>query len=48
MPEQRNDLTLSVRDLASLAAGLVIAGNLCAFLQWKALDWDHASGQRAF
>ncbi len=30
--------------LASLAAELVVAGNLCTFLQWKSLEWDRQSG----
>ncbi|MCJ1708708.1 hypothetical protein [Microbacterium sp. VKM Ac-2923] len=38
------DLTLSPHDMASLAAELVVAGNLCAFLQFKSLDWDRRSG----
>ena len=38
------DLTLSIHDIASLAAELVIAGNLCSFLQWKSLEWDRRSG----
>ncbi|KTR87702.1 hypothetical protein NS220_17205 [Microbacterium testaceum] len=41
-----DDLTLSIHDMASLAAELVIAGNLCSFLQWKSLEWDRASGTR--
>lgn len=36
---------MSVHDLASFAAELVIAGNLCSFLQWKSLEWDRKSGQ---
>ncbi len=39
------DLTLNPHDMASLAAELVIAGNLCAFLQFKSLEWDRKSGQ---
>ncbi|WP_264632280.1 hypothetical protein [Microbacterium hydrothermale] len=31
--------------LASLAAELVVAGNLCTFLQWKSLEWDRNSGR---
>lgn len=38
------DLTLSPHELASLAAELVVAGNLCSFLQWKSLEWDRESG----
>ncbi|WZH36467.1 MAG: hypothetical protein PIR02_17195 [Microbacterium enclense] len=38
------DLTLSIHDIASLAAELVVAGNLCSFLQWKSLEWDRQSG----
>ncbi|PTT22457.1 hypothetical protein DBR36_01825 [Microbacterium sp. HMWF026] len=38
------DLTLSPHDMASLAAELVVAGNLCAFLQFKSLEWDRESG----
>lgn len=43
--EQPTDLALSVHDIASLAAELVIASNLCTFLQYKSLDWDRRSGQ---
>ncbi|BFM26199.1 hypothetical protein CHE218_32410 [Microbacterium sp. che218] len=42
--EQPDDLVMSVHDIASLAAELVVAGNLCTFLQWKSLDWDRQSG----
>lgn len=41
---QPEDLTLSPHDMASLAAELVVAGNLCSFLQWKSLEWDRESG----
>lgn len=44
LTEQPKDLVMSVHDIASLAAELVIAGNLCTFLQWKSLDWDRDSG----
>lgn len=40
------DMTLSPHHLAGLAAELVIAGNLCTFLQFKSLDWDRDSGLR--
>jgi hypothetical protein len=40
-----DDLTLSPHDMASLAAELVVAGNLCSFLQFKSLDWDRRSGR---
>jgi len=40
-----DDLMLSPYALAGLAAELVVAGNLCAFLQWKSLEWDRASGR---
>ncbi len=39
-----DDLTLTPHEMASLAAELVIAGNLCSFLQFKSLDWDRRSG----
>jgi hypothetical protein len=39
-----DDLTLSPHQLAGLAAEIVVAGNLCTFLQFKSLDWDRASG----
>ncbi|MDU0346514.1 hypothetical protein RWH44_12485 [Microbacterium sp. KSW2-29] len=42
-----DDLTLSPHDMASLAAELVIAGNLCSFLQFKSLEWDRHSGRHA-
>ncbi|WP_295783522.1 hypothetical protein [uncultured Microbacterium sp.] len=38
------DLTLSPHEMASLAAELVVAGNLCSFLQFKSLEWDRESG----
>jgi len=40
-----DDVMLSPYALAGLAAELVVAGNLCAFLQWKSLEWDRASGR---
>ncbi len=40
-----DDLTLAPHALASLAAELVVAGNLCTFLQFKALEWDRYSGR---
>lgn len=46
LTEQSDDLSMSVHDLASLAAEYVVASNLCAFLQWKSLEWDRQSGQR--
>lgn len=46
LTEQSDDLTMSVHDVASLAAEYVIASNLCAFLQWKSLEWDRESGRR--
>ncbi|SDO99952.1 hypothetical protein SAMN04487848_2920 [Microbacterium sp. ru370.1] len=42
-----DDLTLTPHDMASLAAELVIAGNLCSFLQFKSLEWDRESGHHA-
>ncbi|WAC70393.1 hypothetical protein [Microbacterium sp. SL75] len=44
--ESPEELKLSAIDLTSLAAELVVAGNLCTFLQWKSLEWDRKSGQR--
>lgn len=38
-------LTIPPYVLASLAAELVVAGNLCTFLQWKSLEWDRDSGR---
>lgn len=38
------DATMPPYVLASLAAELVVAGNLCTFLQWKSLEWDRDSG----
>ncbi len=43
---QPRELELSVHEIASLAAELVVASNLCTFLQWKSLEWDRESGQR--
>ena len=42
----RKDLTMSPHGLAGLAAELVVAANLCTFLQFKSLDWDRESGRR--
>lgn len=39
-----HDETMPPHVLASLAAELVVAGNLCDFLQWKSLEWDRDSG----
>lgn len=39
------DATMPPYALASLAAELVVAGNLCTFLQWKSLEWDRNSGR---
>ena len=39
------DLTLSPHHIASLAAELVVAGNLCSYLQWRSLEWDRKSGR---
>ncbi|OZD47295.1 hypothetical protein CH252_20610 [Rhodococcus sp. 06-1477-1B] len=40
-----DDLTMTPHEMASLAAELVVAGNLCSFLQWKSLEWDRDSGK---
>ncbi len=40
------DETLTPHALAGVAAELVVASNLCAFLQWKSLEWDRKSGTR--
>ncbi len=45
LTEQPNDLVMSVHDIASLAAELVMAGRLCTFLQWRSLEWDRDSGR---
>ncbi|WP_368499685.1 hypothetical protein [Herbiconiux sp. A18JL235] len=42
----RGDLSLTPYQLASLAAEIVVAGNLCTFLQFKSLEWDRESGLR--
>ena len=39
-----DDLTLDVHQLASFAAEMVIASNLCTYLQWRSLEWDRDSG----
>lgn len=41
---QINELVLTPHDMASLAAELVVAGNLCSYLQWRSLEWDRESG----
>lgn len=38
------DLTLSPYELSTLAAELAVAGSLCAFLQFKSLEWDRMRG----
>ncbi|MCS5497790.1 hypothetical protein NY547_11135 [Cnuibacter physcomitrellae] len=38
------DRPLTPYQLAALASELVVAGNLCTFLQFKSLDWDRAAG----
>ncbi|WP_378143771.1 hypothetical protein ACFJGV_10095 [Cnuibacter sp. UC19_7] len=40
------DASLTPHQLAGLAAELVVAGNLCTFLQFKSLDFDRMSGRR--
>lgn len=40
-----DDVMLSPYALAGLAAELAVAGNLCAFLRGKSLEWDRASGR---
>lgn len=47
MSGRPNELVMSVHDIASFAAELVIASNLCTFLQWKSLEWDRESGRRS-
>lgn len=44
LTSRREDLVLTPYQLAGLAAEIVVAGNLCTFLQFKSLDWDRASG----
>lgn len=39
-----HDETMPHHVLASLASELVVAGNLCTFLQWKSLEWERQSG----
>jgi len=41
-----DDLTLSPFQMASLAAQVAVASNLCSFLQFKSLEWDRMSGMR--
>lgn len=36
--------TLSTHELATLAAELVVANNLCTFLPWRSLEWDRDRG----
>lgn len=42
-PSERDE-TMPPYQLASLAAELVVAGNLCTYLQWRSLEWDRDSG----
>ncbi|WZH35550.1 MAG: hypothetical protein PIR02_12280 [Microbacterium enclense] len=42
-----DEQTLTAYELAGLAAEIVVAGNLCAYLQWRSLEWDRESGRRA-
>lgn len=39
-----DDLTLPAFQMSALGAQVAIAGNLCAFLQFKSLEWDRMSG----
>lgn len=32
-------------ELVSLAAELVVAGNLCSYPQWRSLEWDRERGR---
>lgn len=41
------ELTLSPYELSSLAAEVAVASNLCAFLQFKSLEWDRMLGMHA-
>ncbi|WZH38743.1 MAG: hypothetical protein PIR02_08720 [Microbacterium enclense] len=47
LTEHPEEQRMSVHDITSFAAELVIAGNLCSFLQWKSLEWDRESGHHA-
>lgn len=38
------DLALSPFQMSALGAQVAVAGNLCAFLQFKSLEWDRMSG----
>lgn len=40
------DVTMNPYDLGSLGAELVVAANLCTFLQYRSLEWDRDSGRR--
>jgi hypothetical protein len=40
------DLSMTPHHLAGLAAEIVVAGNLCTFLQFKSLEWDRETGRR--
>jgi hypothetical protein len=38
------DLTLTPFQMSALAAEIAVASDLCAFLQFKSLEWDRMSG----
>lgn len=41
-----DDLTLKPQQMSGLAAEVALAANLCAFLQFKSIEWDRMSGMR--
>ncbi|GLJ79976.1 hypothetical protein [Microbacterium imperiale] len=41
-----DDLTLNPQQMSGLAAEVALAANLCAFLQFKSIEWDRMSGMR--
>lgn len=41
-----DDLTLSPFQMSAVGAQVAVAANLCAFLQFKSLEWDRMSGMR--
>lgn len=45
MTARPDEQSLTPHELASLAAELVVAGNLCSYLQWRSLEWDRESGR---
>lgn len=41
-----DDLTAPPYEMGALGAEIVVAANLCTYLQYRSLEWDRESGRR--